>query len=254
MNPRRGGKVRGLGPDVQVGVTARIERERVRVHGPLVRRAADVGPVEEARAVRAQPSRVGVPGPTVERAIVDAGCRGDVVRARVEEEVDGLVYCPGTINLKPFSRLTDEDFRSDFDINVMGAVRVLQRYEKILKKSDQGSVVLFSTVAAEMGMTFHSSVAVSKAGVEGLTKSLAAEWVPRIRVNAIAPTITDTSLAEKILRNDAMREKMKERHPLKRILDPSEVAELCVYLLSDGSASITGQVLKLDAGMLSVKV
>ena len=170
------------------------------------------------------------------------------------EEVDGLVYCPGTINLKPFSRLTDDDFRSDFDINVMGAVRVLQRYEKVLKKSDQGSVVLFSTVAADMGMTFHSSVAVSKAGVEGLTKSLAAEWVPRIRVNAIAPTITDTSLAEKILRNDAMRDKMKERHPLKRILDPSEVAELCVYLLSDGSASITGQVLKLDAGMLSVKV
>ncbi len=170
------------------------------------------------------------------------------------EEVDGLVYCPGTINLKPFSRLTDDDFRSDFDINVMGAVRVLQRYEKVLKKSDQGSVVLFSTVAADMGMTFHSSVAVSKAGVEGLTKSLAAEWVPRIRVNAIAPTITDTSLAEKILRNDAMRDKMKERHPLKRILNPSEVAELCVYLLSDGSASITGQVLKLDAGMLSVKV
>lgn len=180
----------------------------------------------------------------------------DVVKGDLPdlEEIDGLVYCPGTINLKPFSRLTNEDFRSDFDINVMGAVRVLQRYEKTLKKSDQGSVVLFSTVAADMGMTFHSSVAVSKAGVEGLTKSLAAEWVPRIRVNAIAPTITDTSLAEKILRNDAMREKMKERHPLKRILDPSEVAELCVYLLSEGSASITGQVLKLDAGMLSVKV
>jgi len=170
------------------------------------------------------------------------------------EEVDGLVYCPGTINLKPFSRLSEEDFLTDFEINVLGAVRVLKKYEKALKKSNHASVVLFSTVASDMGMTFHSSVAVSKSGVEGLAKSLAAEWVPKIRVNAIAPTITDTSLASKILRNDAIREKMKERHPLKKILDPAEVAELAVYLLSESSGSITGQVLKMDAGMLSVKV
>jgi NAD(P)-dependent dehydrogenase (short-subunit alcohol dehydrogenase family) len=170
------------------------------------------------------------------------------------EEVDGLVYCPGTINLKPFSRLSEEDFLNDFEINVLGAVRVLKAYEKTLKKSDQASVVLFSTVASDMGMTFHSSVAISKSGVEGLAKSLAAEWAPKIRVNAIAPTITDTTLASKILRNDAIREKMKERHPLKKILDPTEVAELAVYLLSNGSRSITGQVLKMDAGMLSIKV
>ena len=170
------------------------------------------------------------------------------------EEVDGLVYCPGTINLKPFSRLSEEDFLNDFEINVLGAVRVLKAYEKNLKKSAQASVVLFSTVASDMGMTFHSSVAISKSGVEGLAKSLAAEWAPKIRVNAIAPTITDTTLASKILRNDAIREKMKERHPLKKILDPTEVAELAVYLLSNGSRSITGQVLKMDAGMLSIKV
>ena len=170
------------------------------------------------------------------------------------EEVDGLVYCPGTINLKPFSRLSEEDFLNDFEINVLGAVRVLKAYEKNLKKSAQASVVLFSTVACDMGMTFHSSVAISKSGVEGLAKSLAAEWAPKIRVNAIAPTITDTTLASKILRNDAIREKMKERHPLKKILDPTEVAELAVYLLSNGSRSITGQVLKMDAGMLSIKV
>lgn len=170
------------------------------------------------------------------------------------EEVDGLVYCPGTINLKPFSRLTEEDFLNDFEINVLGAVRVLKAYEKNLKKSAQASVVLFSTVASDMGMTFHSSVAISKSGVEGLAKSLAAEWAPKIRVNVIAPTITDTTLASKILRNDAIREKMKERHPLKKILDPTEVAELAVYLLSNGSRSITGQVLKMDAGMLSIKV
>jgi len=170
------------------------------------------------------------------------------------EEIDGLVYCPGTINLKPFSRLSEEDFLNDFEINVLGAVRVLKAYEKVLKKSNQASVVLFSTVASDMGMTFHSSVAISKSGVEGLAKSLAAEWAPKIRVNAIAPTITDTSLASKLLRNDAIREKMKERHPLKKILDPTEVAELAVYLLSHGSRSITGQVLKMDAGMLSIKV
>ncbi len=114
------------------------------------------------------------------------------------EEVDGLVYCPGTINLKPFSRLSEEDFLNDFEINVLGAVRVLKAYEKALKKSDQASVVLFSTVASDMGMTFHASVAISKSGVEGLAKSLAAEWAPKIRVNAIAPTITDTTLASKI--------------------------------------------------------
>jgi len=170
------------------------------------------------------------------------------------EEIDGLVYCPGTINLKPFSRLSEEDFLNDFEINVLGAVRVLKAYEKVLKKSNQASVVLFSTVASDMGMTFHSSVAISKSGVEGLAKSLAAEWAPKIRVNAIAPTITDTSLASKLLRNEAIREKMKERHPLKKILDPTEVAELAVYLLSEGSRSITGQVLKMDAGMLSIKV
>lgn len=170
------------------------------------------------------------------------------------EAIDGLVYCPGTINLKPFSRLSEEDFLTDFEINVLGAVRVLKNYEKVLKKSVHPSVVLFSTVASDMGMTFHSSVAVSKSGVEGLAKSLAAEWAPKIRVNAIAPTITDTSLAAKILRNDSIREKMKERHPLKKILDPKEVAELAVYLLSESSASFTGQVLKMDAGILSIKV
>lgn len=169
------------------------------------------------------------------------------------QELNGLVYCPGSINLKPFSRISSEEFLEDFEINVMGAIRVLKHYEKVLKKSDQASVVLFSTVASKVGMTFHSSVAVSKSGVEGLVKSLAAEWAPRIRVNAIAPTLTDTPLAERILRNDEIREKMKERHPLKRILEPGEVAAMCRFLLSDSTASITGQVISMDAGMASIK-
>ena len=180
----------------------------------------------------------------------------DVVKDELPEinELDAVVYCPGSINLKPFSRLKTSDYLEDFEINVLGAVRVLKEYEKILKKGDNPSVVLFSTVASDMGMVFHASVAVSKSGVEGLVKSLAAEWAPTIRVNAIAPTITDTSLAKRILRNDDIREKMKDRHPLKRILQPSEVAGLACYLLSPAAASITGQVLKMDAGMLSVKV
>ena len=170
------------------------------------------------------------------------------------EELDSVVYCPGSINLKPFSRLTPSDYQEDFEINVMGAIKVLNAYEKILKKGDNPSVVLFSTVASDMGMIFHASVAVSKSAVEGLVKSLAAEWAPSIRVNAIAPTITDTDLAERILRNDSIREKMRDRHPLKRILEPSEVAELACFLLSPAAASMTGQILKMDAGMVSVKV
>ena len=172
----------------------------------------------------------------------------------VLERVDALVYCPGSINLKPFTRLGREEFLSDFEINVLGAIRVLKEYGKLLKKSEGASVVLFSTVASEMGMPFHSSVAVSKSGVEGLVRSLAAEWAPRIRVNAIAPPLTDTGLAAGILRSDEMREKMKERHPLKRILAPSEVADLACFLMSEGAVSMTGQVLRMDAGMLSVKL
>ena len=170
------------------------------------------------------------------------------------DPLDGLVYCPGTINLKPFSRLNRDAFLKDFEINVLGAVRCLHAYEKNLKKGETPSVVMFSTVASQMGMPFHSSVAVSKSGVEGLMMSLAAEWAPGIRVNAIAPTITDTTLAQGILRNEAMREKMNERHPLKKILNPIEVANLAIYLLSSKASSMTGQVFNMDCGMLSVRV
>ena len=168
--------------------------------------------------------------------------------------LDGLIYCPGTINLKPFSRLDKNSFLQDFEINVLGAVRCLKAYESVLKKSESASIVMFSTVASQLGMPFHSSVAVSKSGVEGLVKSLAAEWVPRIRVNAIAPTITDTTLAKGILRNETMREKMNDRHPLRKILDPAEVAHFATYLISSKAASMTGQVFNMDCGILSIRV
>ena len=170
------------------------------------------------------------------------------------DEADGLIYCPGSINLKPFKRLSLEDFRTDFEINVMGAVKAIQTYTPALSKSDSGSVVLFSSVATALGMPFHASIATAKSAVEGLTKSVAADLAPKIRVNAIAPTITDTDLAAKLLRNERMVENTILRHPLKKFLAPSEVASMAAYLISDNSKSISGQVFKLDCGIVSLKI
>jgi NAD(P)-dependent dehydrogenase (short-subunit alcohol dehydrogenase family) len=170
------------------------------------------------------------------------------------DAADSLVYCPGSINLKPFSRLRVDDFKSDFEINVLGAVKVIQKYLPLLKNGTQPSITLFSTVAVKLGMPFHASIAVSKAGVEGLTKSLGAELAPTIRVNAIAPTITDTDLASKLLRNEKMVTTIKERHPLKKILAPQEVADMAEFLISDKSASITGQIFEMDCGIVSFKL
>ena len=169
-------------------------------------------------------------------------------------EADGLVYCPGSINLKPINRLSIDDFKNDFEINVLGAVKAIQKYLPILKKGNNPSIVLFSTVASKLGMPFHSSVAASKSAVEGLTKSLGAELAPAVRVNAIAPTVTDTDLASKLLRNDRMIENMKERHPLKKYLQPSEVADMATFLLSDKASSLSGQVFEMDCGIVSFKI
>ncbi len=171
----------------------------------------------------------------------------------IDEQIHGLVYCPGSINLKAFGRLTMEDFQNDFEINVKGAIKVLQKYINNLK-SNQGSVVLFSTVATQLGMSFHASVAVSKSAVEGLVKSLAAEYATKVRFNCIAPTITNTPLASKLLRNDKQIELMEARHPLKRILNPEEVASFTTYLLDEKSSAVTGQIFPLDAGLVSIKV
>ncbi len=167
---------------------------------------------------------------------------------------DGLIYCPGSINLKPFTRLSLDDFRTDFEINVIGAVRSIQAYAPALVQSENGSIVLFSTVATAMGMPFHASISTAKSAVEGLMKSVAADLAPKVRVNAIAPTITQTDLAAKLLRNERMIENTIQRHPLKKFLDPSEVAAMAEYLISNGSKSVSGQVFKLDCGIVSLKV
>lgn len=169
-------------------------------------------------------------------------------------EIDSLIYCPGSINLKPISRLKLEDFRTDFEINVVGAVKAIQHYLPSLKNGKQPAILLFSTVASKLGMPFHASVAAAKSGVEGLTKSLGAELAPTIRVNAIAPTVTDTDLASKLLRNERMIENITERHPLKKYLQPKEVADLAGFLISDKAMSISGQIFELDCGIVSFKI
>jgi NAD(P)-dependent dehydrogenase (short-subunit alcohol dehydrogenase family) len=170
------------------------------------------------------------------------------------DKADGLVYCPGSINLKPINRLGIDDFKNDFDINVIGAVKAIQKYLPALKNGHKPSIVLFSTVAAKLGMPYHASVAASKGAIEGLTKSLGAELAPNIRVNAIAPTVTDTDLASKLLRNDRMIENMIDRHPLKKFLEPNEVADMAGFLLSEKAASFSGQVFEMDCGIVSFKI
>jgi len=174
---------------------------------------------------------------------------------QLPESLQGLVYCPGTILLKPFQRISIDDFRKDFEVNLLGAVKVIQGCLKRLKKSPTGaSIVLFSTVAVKIGMPFHASVASSKAAVEGLTKSLAAEFAPRIRVNAIAPSLTDTPLASALLSSEDRQKASAERHPLKRIGSAQEIAALAQHLLSDDGSWITGQIFHVDGGMSSLRV
>ena len=169
-------------------------------------------------------------------------------------ELHGLVYCPGSINLKQLRSLTVEDFQKDFDINVLGAVKVLKAARKSLIKSGNSSVVLYSTVAVGQGMPFHASVAASKGAVEGLTRSIAAEWAPKVRVNCIAPSLTDTPLAANLLSSDAKREASDKRHPLRRVGTPEDISALTTFLLSDKSSWISGQIFGVDGGMSALRV
>ncbi|MEJ2316678.1 MAG: SDR family oxidoreductase [Gammaproteobacteria bacterium] len=169
------------------------------------------------------------------------------------DDLDGLVYCPGTIRLKPFERLTLDDYEQDLDVNLKGAVRVLRAAIPALRAAPHASVVLFSTVAVTTGMPMHASIASAKGAIEGLTRSLAAEYAPKIRFNAIAPSLTDTSLASGLLRTERQREAAATRHPLERIGNPDELAALAGFLLSDDSGWMSGQVLHADGGMSSIR-
>jgi 3-oxoacyl-[acyl-carrier protein] reductase len=178
----------------------------------------------------------------------------DMALLDLPEKLDGLAYCPGSINLKPFHRLTDQEFTDDFQLNVMGAIRAVRSVLPKLKSAGQASVVFFSTVAVKQGMPFHASVAASKGALEGLTKSLAAEWAPLIRVNCIAPSLTDTPLAARILSSEEKKKTSGERHPLKRVGEADDIASMATFLLSSQASWVSGQILHVDGGMSSLRV
>jgi NAD(P)-dependent dehydrogenase (short-subunit alcohol dehydrogenase family) len=169
------------------------------------------------------------------------------------EKLDGLVYCPGTVNLKPFHRLTSAEIQHDLEVNTLGAVRLMQLALPALKKSDRASVVLFSTIAVGTGLPMHASIAMAKGAIEGLARSLAAEWAPKIRVNVIAPSLTDTPLVAPLVSTPEKKEASAARHPLKRIGDADETAAWVEHLLGPASGFMTGQVIRLDGGMSSVR-
>ena len=169
------------------------------------------------------------------------------------DKIDGFVYCPGSINLRPFNALKIESFLEDYKINFLGAIKSLKKILPLMQKSDNASIVFFSTVAVSTGMPFHSSVSSSKGAIEGLTRSLAAEFAPKIRVNSIAPSIVKTNLSEKFLNSDLKLEKATQRHPLGRIGKVEEISKLSAYLLSDDSSWVTGQVINIDGGISSIR-
>jgi NAD(P)-dependent dehydrogenase (short-subunit alcohol dehydrogenase family) len=177
--------------------------------------------------------------------------REAIPRSSLPEKIQGIAYCPGSIRLLPFHRLSTEDFMEDMRINLLGAVTSIQACLPGLRKAEDkpGSIVLFSTVAVNTGMPFHASVASAKGAIEGLTRSLAAELAPRIRVNAVAPSLTETPLSEALLSDEKKREVSAQRHPLKRIGSADDAAAAAVFLLDRASSWMTGQVLSVDGGM-----
>ena len=166
----------------------------------------------------------------------------------------GLVYFPGSIRLKPFHRITKDEFLEDYQINVLGAIQVLQKYLPLLKQNEKASVVLISSVAAKTGMPFHASIASAKAAIEGLSMSLAAEFAPNIRVNCIAPSLVETPLAEKFLGSEEKKEAMKKRNPSGMVGDCKEMGSLIHFLLNENSSYINGQIIPIDGGHSTLRV
>ena len=162
-------------------------------------------------------------------------------------DIKGIAYCVGSIDLKPLRMVKEEDFNKCMKLNLYSAVEAIKGYQESLKKN-KGSIVLFSTVAAQRGFTNHAIIASAKAAVEGLTVSLAAEFAPNIRVNCIAPSLTNSKIAEPMLKNKVLAEGIAKAHPLKRLGEGKDSASLAKFLISDESSWITGQIIAVDGG------
>ena len=180
--------------------------------------------------------------------------KDSIADQNLPNKIHGLIYCPGSINLKPFGMLKPETFEKDLQLNFLSLVRILNDIYPKLKASENASVVVFSTVAVKVGMPFHTSVAAAKGALEGFSKSLAAEWAPNIRVNVIAPSLTNTPLAKRLVSNDVKIQKMNERHPLKRIGKTTDIANMACFLISEKASWITGQVIGVDGGMSTLNI
>ncbi|MBC2840383.1 SDR family NAD(P)-dependent oxidoreductase [Robiginitalea sp. SC105] len=195
------------------------------------------------------------PGPLEDLGVshIELDVTGDFEKLDgLPESLDGLVYCPGSINLKPFKMLSVNAFEEDLNLNFTGLVRVLKVV--MPRFTETASLVFFSTVAVGSGMPFHSSVAASKGAIEGFARALAAEYAPQLRVNVIAPSLVDTPMASRLLNNEKKQEKMAERHPLKRVGKPGDIARMAAFLLSDDSSWMTGQVLGVDGGLSTLNL
>jgi NAD(P)-dependent dehydrogenase (short-subunit alcohol dehydrogenase family) len=172
----------------------------------------------------------------------------------LEGAIDGLVFFPGSIQLKPFKSLKSNDFLADYEFQVVNAIKAVQHYLPNLLMSEQASVVFFSTVAVQTGMPFHALVSASKGAIEGLTRALAAEFAPKIRVNCIAPSLTNTPMASRLLNSEEKMTASANRHPLKKVGEPEDLANMVCFLLGDESKWISGQIMKVDGGMSSLKI
>ena len=176
----------------------------------------------------------------------------DLTYPEINQPLDGFIYFPGSINLKPFSGLKEEDYIKDFNVNVLGLVKSLKYYQKNL--TENASVIFISSVAAQIGMPYHASISICKSAIEGLTRSLAAEWAPKVRVNSIAPSLVKTKMSSRLLRTEKQIEQINNRHPLKRHGNVNDISSAIEFLLSERSSWMTGQVLKIDGGISSLKI
>ena len=166
------------------------------------------------------------------------------------ENLDGIIYFPGNINLKPFKRIKIDDFQNDYNINVVGLLNILKFYERIL--NDSASIVMFSSIAAKVGMPFHTSIAMCKSAILSLSRTLAAEWSPKIRLNTISPSLFNSTMSQNFLKDQSMIERMSNKHPLNRVGSVSDISSMVNFLISDDASWITGQDFSVDGGLSTI--